>query len=288
MKRILILSLLSFLLLFSYTVLAEPNENTYLNFSKDEIQYIKENNIDLDNLINYYHYESFNLYKYFEYEEIRKKTNNYLESLNIINHPNYYSDYNNVDEAPFLNSSSILINKHFYVLKHYVPNNLVPISNYNIKYIRRENEIMQGVDIALEHLEQMFDAARYENIELYVFSGYRNYTKQEYLYYVVNQQNDNYSARPGHSEHHSGLAFDISTLNNGLLTSFSNSVEYQWLINNCYKYGFILRYPKDKENITLYKFEPWHFRFVGKEIAYQIFQNNLTFEEYILKNYELN
>lgn len=288
MKRILILSLLSFLLLFSYTVLAEPNENTYLNFSKDEIQYIKENNIDLDNLINYYHYESFNLYKYFEYEEIRKKTNNYLESLNIINHPNYYSDYNNVDEAPFLNSSSILINKHFYVLKDYVPNNLVPISNYNIKYIRRENEIMQGVDIALEHLEQMFDAARYENIELYVFSGYRNYTKQEYLYYVVNQQNDNYSARPGHSEHHSGLAFDISTLNNGLLTSFSNSVEYQWLINNCYKYGFILRYPKDKENITLYKFEPWHFRFVGKEIAYQIFQNNLTFEEYILKNYELN
>ena len=287
MKRILILSLITFLFIFSYTVFANPNQKSYLNLTKEEEKYIKENNIDINILLNYYHYQTFDLYKYFQYENVRSNSNNYLEAINIVNNPTFYSNYEEKEKALFINSSSILINKHYYVPYEYIPNNLVSIDNYNINYIKRENEVMQGVDIALIQLEKMFNEAKLFNFDLFVFSGYRNYSKQEYLYYIVNQQNDNYSARPGHSEHHSGLAFDISTLNIGLITSFGDSLEFDWLINNCHKYGFILRYPKDKEIITLYKFEPWHFRYVGVDIATNIYNNNLAFEEYILKNYEL-
>lgn len=288
MKRILIITITTFLFLFSYTVFASNNKYNYLNLTKEELHYIEENNIDIENLINYYHYQSFDLYKYFEYEEIRMNCKNYLEAINIINNPDYYSNYTNLKKAPLRNSSAILINKHYYVEKDYIPNNLVNLSEYNINYIIRENETMQASLTALENLVQMFDDAKKDQIDLYVFSGYRNYSKQEYLYYVVNQQNDNYSAKPGHSEHHSGLAFDISTLDIGLTNNFKNTSAYEWLINNCFNYGFILRYPENKEDITLYKFEPWHFRYVGKEIAINIHNNNLTLEEYILKNYELD
>lgn len=288
MKRILIITITTFLFLFSYTVFASNNKYNYLNLTKEELHYIEENNIDIDNLINYYHYQSFDLYKYFEYEKVRKDNHSYLEAINIINNPNYYSNYDNFEKALFRNSSSILINKHYFVEKNYLPNNLVKLQDYPINYIKRENEVMLASSIALENLIEMFNDAKKEDIDLYVFSAYRDYLKQEYLYYIVNQQNDNYSARPGHSEHHSGLAFDISTPDVGLTLHFEKTKGYDWLVNNCYRYGFILRYPKNKENITLYKFEPWHFRYVGKDIALNIHNNSLSLEEYILKNYELN
>ena len=288
MKRILIITITTFLFLFSYTVFASNNKYNYLNLTKEELHYIEENNIDIENLINYYHYQSFDLYKYFEYEKVRKDNHSYLEAINIINNPNYYSNYDNFEKALFRNSSSILINKHYFVEKNYLPNNLVKLQDYPINYIKRENEVMLASSIALENLIEMFNDAKKEDIDLYVFSAYRDYLKQEYLYYIVNQQNDNYSAIPGHSEHHSGLAFDISTPDVGLTLHFEKTKGYDWLVNNCYRYGFILRYPKDKENITLYKFEPWHFRYVGKDIALNIHNNSLSLEEYILKNYELN
>lgn len=307
MKRLLIITITAILLVLIYTNFSktdnfldsnnqnEDNPNNidssdkynYFNFSNEEKEFIEKNNIDLDNLVNYYHYKSFDLYKYFEYEEARKENMSYLEVINIVNNPTYYSNYEDKESAIFLNSSVVLINKHYYIEKSYKPNNLVALKDYKINYIIRDDEIMQASLVALEHLEEMFNDALKDNLNLYVFSAYRNYQKQEYLYYVVNNQNDDYSARPGHSEHHSGFAFDISTLDIGLTVDFANSKEYNWLINNCYRYGFILRYPKDKENITLYKFEPWHFRYVGKTIALNIYENNLTLEEYILKNYEL-
>ena len=127
------------------------------------------------------------------------------------------------------------------------------------------------------------DAAT-QGIELSIVSGYRSYSRQNTLYnnYVARDGKvaaDTYSARAGHSEHQTGLAADI----NSLYQSFINTVEGQWLNNNCYKYGFIIRYPQGKESITGYMYEPWHIRYVGVDIATKLYNNGnwLSLEEYL-------
>lgn len=136
----------------------------------------------------------------------------------------------------------------------------------------------------------MKNAASHDNISLNIISGYRSYNRQRDLYYnYVNRDGqekaDTYSARAGHSEHQSGLAADI----NSLSTSFINTMEGKWLNDNCYKYGFIIRYPKGKETITGYMYEPWHIRYVGTNLANKLYNNGdwISMEEYfgITSNY---
>ena len=91
---------------------------------------------------------------------------------------------------------------------------------------------------------------------------------------------DTYSARPGFSEHQLGYSIDLTNGESVPFEEFHNTKEYEWLKDNAYKYGFILRYPKDKEYITGYIFEPWHIRYVGYDIAKYIYENNITYEEY--------
>ena len=132
---------------------------------------------------------------------------------------------------------------------------------------------------------QMFAAAKEEKgYNMWVQSGFRSYGTQERLYnnYVARdgkKEADKYSARPGHSEHQTGLAADI----NSLEQSWENTKEGKWLNDNCYKYGFIIRYPKGKEAITGYMFEPWHIRYVGVDIAKALYNNGnwITLEEYL-------
>ena len=90
------------------------------------------------------------------------------------------------------------------------------------------------------------------------------------------------SARPGHSEHQTGLAVDVMGSNNDY-DEFEKSIEFSWMKENAHKYGFILRYPKGKENITGFKYEPWHYRYVGLITATRIFKENITLEEYYNK-----
>ena len=91
-----------------------------------------------------------------------------------------------------------------------------------------------------------------------------------------------YSARPGYSEHQTGLVIDIDNYNDDY-ENFDKTKEFEWMNNNSYKYGFILRYPKGKTDITGYDYESWHYRYVGKEIAKYIYENNITFDEYYAK-----
>jgi len=142
---------------------------------------------------------------------------------------------------------------------------------------------MQMETVAYEHFKQMVDAAKGDGIKLYNISSYRSYSTQSGLYnnYVNNngkEAADRFSARAGYSEHQTGLATDINTASSA--DHFENTKEYQWLINNCHKYGFILRYPQGREYITGYKFEPWHYRYVGVDVATYVMKNNITFEEY--------
>lgn len=143
-----------------------------------------------------------------------------------------------------------------------------------------------------EAANKMFAAAKSEKgFNLYSASGFRSYDTQKNIYnrYVKNdgQKNaDTYSARPGHSEHQTGLAFDVCDRNvSACITSkFDNTEQAKWLSENAYKYGFILRYPKgdDKVKQTGYMFESWHFRYVGTELAEKLYNNGdwITVEDY--------
>ena len=120
-------------------------------------------------------------------------------------------------------------------------------------------------------------------LNLWIASGYRSYWTQNTLYnnYVAadgKEEADTYSARPGYSEHQTGLAFDL----NSVESSFANTDEGKWVKDNCYRYGLIIRYPKGKENITGYMYEPWHLRYVGVELATKLYNNGdwITLEEY--------
>ena len=140
-----------------------------------------------------------------------------------------------------------------------------------------------GVDPAANAaLQEMFSAAEAEGIKLFVKSGFRSYSTQKSLYngYVKRDgaaAADQYSARPGHSEHQTGLAFDINKAN----STFAGSPEATWLAENCYKYGFIIRYPQGKEAITGYIYEPWHIRYLGVDIATAVYNSGLCLEEYL-------
>ncbi len=125
-------------------------------------------------------------------------------------------------------------------------------------------------------------AAAEEGLNIWLASGYRSYQYQEEIYngYVDGYGKDTadtFSARPGHSEHQTGLAIDVNTIDD----SFADTPEAEWLAENCYKYGFIIRYPKGKEDITGYKYEPWHIRYLGVEKATAVYNSGLTLEEYL-------
>ena len=129
---------------------------------------------------------------------------------------------------------------------------------------------------------QMQQAAARQGLRLWVASGFRSYSSQSSIYsrYVRRDGRaaaDRYSARPGHSEHQTGLAFDLNTITQ----SFANTNEGRWVAANCYKYGFILRYPKNKEAITGYMYEPWHLRYLGVDLATRVYASGLCLEEYL-------
>jgi len=164
-----------------------------------------------------------------------------------------------------------------------VPGDLVELpaalSAQGTQYLRSET---------LAALREMFDAAREEQgFLLVVNSSYRSYQTQAdtYNYWVQTygkDQADRTSARPGHSEHQLGTTADVGA--RGLyLEAFTGSPEAAWLAENAWKYGFIVSYPEGKEDVTGYAYEPWHVRYVGKDVAAQVHASGLTLREYLLR-----
>ncbi|GEP84924.1 D-alanyl-D-alanine carboxypeptidase [Staphylococcus piscifermentans] len=163
-------------------------------------------------------------------------------------------------------------------------NKKVPISkSYN-----------KGEDaVARTQLNKMIEDGRKHGLNILYRSGFRSYAEQTQLYNSYVQRDgkaaaDKYSAAPGTSEHQTGLAFDVGTnpSNADFKEAFGQTREGKWLADNAYKYGFILRYPKGKEKITGYQYEPWHFRYVGKKDAKKIHAQKLTLEEYLDYGYK--
>ena len=179
----------------------------------------------------------------------------------------------------------ILVNKSHPLAEDYVPSDLVPV-NVPFAYIGDDSRNYMR-EPAARALENMFRDAQAEGLNLIGVSGYRSYERQKDIYeknLAVKGEayTSLYSARPGTSEHQTGLAMDISTpaIRSALTTDFEDTPEGKWLRENAPSYGFILRYPAGKENITGYAYEPWHFRYVGNNLAAYLKKEGLTLEEY--------
>ncbi len=183
----------------------------------------------------------------------------------------------------------ILVNREHTVDGEYVPSNLV-----NIRASRsdRTERMVETAENALQALYIEMRAAGYTDVS--VTSGYRTYERQEYLYNLYTEREmgagisreaaqkivDTYSARAGTSEHQTGLCVDMHNLGSAS-QAFARQEVYGWLIENCYKFGFILRFPEGKEDITGYSFEPWHYRFVGRYHASEMHRLDMCLEEYL-------
>lgn len=166
----------------------------------------------------------------------------------------------------------IVVNKTYSLPNNFAPNNLVTINGY-----------IKVVDYVKKAFNELKSDASSIGLNIYASSGYRSYSDQKYIYnnYVKmdgQEKADTYSARAGYSEHQTGLAIDVNTID----MTFDNTEESIWLKENCYRYGFIIRYPKNKDSITGYMYEPWHIRYVGKELAKKLYNDGqwITLEEY--------
>lgn len=193
-------------------------------------------------------------------------------------------------EGPYVDGDDLLalVNKQLSLAPGYEPPDLVELSGMPSLYpgqrMRRE---------AAAHLRQMFDAAAAEGLEIVVLSAYRSYQDQARAFdYWVGQEGlaaaERESARPGHSQHQLGTAVDITSRGMGysLVEGFGLSAEGRWLEANAHRYGFIMSYPRDKEAVTGYKYEPWHFRYLGLEHATAIRERGLVLEEYLTSGTE--
>ena len=213
-----------------------------------------------------------------------KKEHLDLSDEEIVKRVNVYIDYKFYEhDIVSINkyTSLVLVNKYFYLDENYIPNNLIKI-NINCA----SSSSLYGESEAVSNFESMCLAAKEEGLTIKAMSTYRSYASQSAIYnnYLKSDTQasvDTYSARPGHSEHQTGLAFDVY---NGVVsfTSFGTTNEYRWVKNNAYKYGFIIRYTEANSYITGYSSEPWHLRYVGVEAATYIYNNNITLEEYLL------
>ena len=223
------------------------------------------------------YYKDTNHNRYIRYQN--KNPNLSIET--IVTYVNIGLDnpyYTYTNKAKDLNKITIIVNKYNYLTRDYVPKNLESIP---LSYARSG---MKLVNVEKDAYVEMAKAAEKQKLKLVVTSSYRDYEYQEDIYnrYVKSdgkEAADTYSGRPGFSEHQTGLAVDLY---NGkkLYTEFENTKEFDWMQDNAYKYGFILRFPKDKDNITGYQYESWHYRYVGKEIAQYIHEHDITYEEY--------
>lgn len=199
-----------------------------------------------------------------------------------------------VEEVPFTpateldldpESITVFVNKEYALPKDYVPKDLkIPNVLFETpgyeekKHMRKE---------AADALEDLFHAASKDGVTLYAVSGYRSYERQ-YKIFTYNiwkkgkKHTLKYSAVPGTSEHQTGLSMDVSikSIDLKLVTSFSTSKEGIWLSENAYKFGYIIRYPLGKEKQTGYEYEPWHIRYVGKDLAKYLQDNDMILEDY--------
>lgn len=201
----------------------------------------------------------------------------FTKDINFFNNDSY-KDIKMIDNPDDI---LVLVNKKNQLPKDFVPKELILL---NEKYAVKDKYLRKEAALAFENLSRDASILGYQIIAT---STYRNYDYQAELYnYYVREKGQAYadscSARPGHSEHQTGLTVDVMGSNNDY-DKFEESDEFEWMKNNAHLYGFIMRYPKNKTQETGFKYEPWHYRYVGVNVAKTIYSENLVLEEYLDK-----
>lgn len=186
----------------------------------------------------------------------------------------------------------ILVNKNNCLSSNFVPSDLIITDDNEHNFHKYKDDSLKPTisKLVYSFFDEMKNDAIKENIYLLIDSGYRSFDYQKLIWEssIKNrglEETEKWVAKPGCSEHQTGLAIDVAFYRNGVYCDSFDEDDYEikWLINNSYKYGFILRYPKGKEKITGFNFEPWHYRFVGISLAQILYENNITLEEYYKK-----
>lgn len=227
----------------------------------------------------YFLWKNYNTYK--EYITKLDKANkdiDYMDIVTKVNVKSNYEPYTHTKKTNMKKGNAIMVNKYNSLPSKYAPTDIVKVSNW---YAYGEANIRTEV---YEAYKEMFSAAKDAGYTIIINSGYRTYEYQEKVYNQYKDDKgeeyaDSYAARPDYSEHQTGLALDVIAPGTAG-KDFENTDHFKWLQKNAYKYGFILRYPKDKEKITGYAYESWHYRYLGKDLAKKVYKSDLTYDEY--------
>lgn len=193
----------------------------------------------------------------------------------------YNQDINQSTQQTKKYENLILVNKENSLNSNYIPEKMVVCNIPFLDTTTEEQKYLQKE--AARSIEELFQQAKKEGIEFLGTSAYRSYETQKQIFNEnvkirgIEEANK-YAAKPGKSEHQTGLAIDVT---NHMRWFDKTTKEAIWLAENAHKFGFILRFPEGKEHITGYNFEPWHVRYVGKEVAKEIYYKGLTLEEYL-------
>ena len=225
--------------------------------------------------------------KYFIDEFIDRYINYYKEHTDLTAKEVITRINSNLDHTFYVDSTKAdtskgmytLVNKFYSLDANYVPQDLVQVDR---RFTRNNTKV---VSVANDNFVKLAEDGEKAGVHFLATTCYRDYNFQSTLYYNYVRQDgvtnaDTYSARPGSSEHQLGYSLDLTNNEYVDFDYFEGTKEYAWLKDNAHKYGFILRYPKGKEYITGYIFEPWHIRYVGVDIATYIYENDITYEEY--------
>jgi LAS superfamily LD-carboxypeptidase LdcB len=232
---------------------------------------------NIPQLVNEKYFLYKNLDRYISYisKNQDKSLTDVVALVNVNRDKEYYDD---LVEADISKNEAMLVNKYHGLSSDYEVSDIVDVS---LSYSYAGNKLNKE---AYEAFKRLADDAKEEGYTILILSSYRTYEYQDKLWsarksaYGIKKADD-YAARAGSSEHETGYAIDVADYydNND---SFGDTDAYVWMVNNSYKYGYILRYPLDKEDITGYSYEAWHYRYVGVDLATKIYNEGITFDEY--------
>lgn len=260
------------------------------NGTREDLKYLIDKKYTAKDTEKYRQVKGYKISNMEAYMEAYKQYKDYNYSVAIVNYPFIISSNGtNGVEYTITNPNELLtlVKRGFYLASDYVPKDLVqpnmPISP--------ECEYSTMTKQTAKALEEMYEAASKENYALVLNSAYRSYEVQGQVYAEFEAKYGGlyaaeYVAKPGASEHQTGLGVDLtsqSVIDKTKIT-FGDTQEYKWVIANAYKYGFIVRFDTESANVTGIAHEPWHLRYVGKEVAKTIHEKGWTFEEYCLYN----
>ena len=261
----------------------EDTKTIFAKLSETEQQKLIDNDKD-DKIISLLEQKYFLEKNLEDYKEYINKNNeiDYAKVISIVNvhanHKWYQLELNTNEDLGMLMN----VNKFYTLSETYTPENL---KNIDLTQAYDEEGKNKLIDYAYDKFLELWQAANDQGFYLMVTSSYRDYESQKEIYdYRVStwgeRKADETAARPGHSEHQTGLVIDMTSKTEPLADSFTDSEAYKWLKENAYKYGFIERYPEGKTYLTGYNPESWHWRYVGLEAAKTMHDEDITFDEY--------